>query len=227
MVTSLPFCLIPARGGSKGVVRKNLRLVGGIPLVVRSIRAAHSSGVMASITVSTDDDEIAEISAAEGAEVLRRPAEFSTDEASSESVIRHYLETNSISTGHLIMVQPTTPFMRGQDLAALAQLRHSFDSALTVYPAHLFLWRRTAMSSIVAVNHDVEVRKRRQEIPHEEFVENGGAFLMNVEGFWIHQHRFFGRIGYVEMLEDQSFEIDTEADLRLANLLVSHHQADT
>jgi N-acylneuraminate cytidylyltransferase len=50
---------------------------------------------------------------------------------------------------------------------------------------------------------------------------------MNVEGFWIHQHRFFGRIGYVEMPEYQSFEIDTEADLRLANLLASGHQAET
>lgn len=223
MAVSLPFCLIPARGGSKGVARKNLRPVGGIPLVVRSIRAAQSSGVMASVTVSTDDEEIAEISAAEGADVLLRPAELSTDEATSESVVWHFLQTNSISKGHLIMVQPTTPFLRGEDLVSLAQLRDSFDSALTVYAAHLFLWRSTDKNSIVSVNHDIDVRQRRQEISHKEFVENGGAFLMNIEGFLINQHRFFGRVGYVEMPEDRSLEIDTEADLRLGSLLHAYH----
>jgi len=226
MAVSLPFCLIPARGGSKGVVRKNLRTVGGIPLVVRSIRAALSSRIFASVTVSTDDNEIAEVSGAEGASVLHRPAELSTDEASSESVINHYLQSTSISKGHLIMVQPTTPFLCRDDLVALAELRHSFDTALTVYPSHLFLWRTSGDRTLSAVNHEIAVRQRRQEIPREEFVENGGAFLMDIEGFLVHRHRFFGRIGYVAMPEERSVEIDTEADLRLANLIDTEQQAN-
>lgn len=220
-----PICLIPARGGSKGVARKNLRTIGGVPLVARSIRAALSSGVMSSITVSTDDDEIAAISELEGAQVLRRPAELASDNSTSESVIEHFCDVFSIATGHLIMVQPTTPFLQGHDLVALAELRHSFDTGLTVCSSHQFLWRKTASQSLEGVNHHASRRQRRQDMSHLEFAENGGAYLMSVPGFSVHRHRFFGRIGYVEMSRDRSIEIDTEADLRLANVLHAYHQA--
>ncbi|MEY3574941.1 MAG: hypothetical protein RLZZ88_84 [Actinomycetota bacterium] len=226
MDSSLPICLIPARGGSKGVNRKNLRTVGGVPLVARSIHAALASGVMSSVTVSTDDDEIAAISKEEGAAVLRRPAQFASDEATSESVIEHFLRENSIVTGHLIMVQPTTPFLEAEDLVALAELRNSFDTALTVSSSHVFLWRSAVDRSLSGINHDAAIRQRRQDIDHEEFAENGGAYLMSIKGFYIHRHRFFGRIGYVAMPYDRSLEIDTEADLRLANVLHSYHQAN-
>jgi len=226
MTSSLPVCLIPARGGSKGVSRKNLRTIGGVPLVARSIRAALSSGVMSSVTVSTDDDEIAAVSELEGARVLRRPTAFATDEATSESVVDHFLKEFSITTGHLIMVQPTTPFLQGHDLAALADLRHTFDTGLTVCSSHVFLWRKTDRESLEGVNHHASRRQRRQDMPHEEFAENGGAYLINVAGFLTHRHRFFGRIGYVSMPTDRSLEIDTEADLRLASVLHTYHQAE-
>jgi N-acylneuraminate cytidylyltransferase len=63
-------------------------------------------------------------------------------------------------------------------------------------------------------------------MPHEEFAENGGAYLINVAGFLTHRHRFFGRIGHVSMPKDRSLEIDTEADLRLAGVLHTYHQAE-
>ena len=81
--------VIPARGGSKGVPGKNLAPVGGVPLVARAIRAAQSSGLVDAVAVSTDDHRIAAVAASEGAVVIRRPAELSGDQPSSESALLH------------------------------------------------------------------------------------------------------------------------------------------
>ena len=219
MDTSAPRCLIPARGGSKGVHRKNLQEVGGIPLVARSIRAALASGVMETITVSTDDSDIADLSRREGAEVLMRPSELASDEASSESVLLHYLHEAGLDHGYVILVQPTTPFLLGSDLRALAGLRSRFDTALTVSPSHVFLWRETSDGSLHGVNHDSAQRLRRQDLGYSEFAENGGAYLISIGDFLARKHRFFGRIGCVVMPNERSIEIDTEADLKLARAL--------
>ena len=81
--------IIPARGGSKGVPRKNLRRVGGVPLIERAVRTASETDSIDLVVVSTDDDEIAAVSEAAGARVVRRPADISGDTASSESAILH------------------------------------------------------------------------------------------------------------------------------------------
>ena len=84
--------IIPARGGSKGVPRKNLRRVGGVPLIERAVRTASETDSIDLVVVSTDDDEIAAVSEAAGARVVRRPADISGDTASSESAILHALD---------------------------------------------------------------------------------------------------------------------------------------
>src|SRR5688572_19799311 len=85
--------IIPARGGSKRIPRKNLIRLGGIPLLAQSIRHAQDSRHVDQVIVSTDDDAIAEVATAEGAEVVRRPAALSDDRASSESALIHVLDT--------------------------------------------------------------------------------------------------------------------------------------
>ena len=211
--------LIPARGGSKGIPRKNLRTVGGIPLVARSVRSVFSAGRDWPVYVSTDDPEIAGVARAEGALVVDRPAELSTDEASSEDAISHFLVATGTTTGSLIMIQPTSPFLLGDDLVRLAALRDGFDSGLTVCESHTFIWRAERDATLSGVNHDPAVRKRRQDVTTEEFFENGAAYYMDVAGFLRHRHRFFGRIGFVQMPRLRSIEIDGTDDLTLADLI--------
>ena len=219
MTDSNVFFLIPARGGSKGIPRKNLREVGGVPLVARSIAAAQEANVSDAIFVSTDDSEIAALALSCGAGVIERPAELSLDASSSEDAISHFLDITKTETGTLIMIQPTSAFVTGEDLRALASICQSFDSALTVTPSHSFLWRSARDGSLTSVNHDSSTRLRRQDLANYEFVENGAAYGMSVDGFRRYRHRFFGRIGFVEMPRIRSFEIDSPEDLDLAKLI--------
>jgi CMP-N-acetylneuraminic acid synthetase len=208
--------LITARGGSKGVPRKNLQVVGGKPLVVRSIEAALSSPVKASVFVSTDDDEIAELSQQSGAKVIRRPSELATDSSTSESAVLHFLDSERLTNGKIVLIQPTSPFLNGDDLAQVVQCCGKFDSCLTVYESHAFLWRQKADHEVVGVNHDFRVRLRRQDMHSNEFIENGAAFGMDIAGFRRFKHRFFGRVGMVVMPKLRSLEIDSQEDLQLA-----------
>ena len=84
--------LIPARGGSKGIPRKNIMQIGGKPLIAWSIEAAKGCPHISRVIVSSDDDEILEVAQSLGAEVLKRPDEFATDQSRSEPVVTHALE---------------------------------------------------------------------------------------------------------------------------------------
>jgi N-acylneuraminate cytidylyltransferase len=217
--------LITARGGSKGIPRKNLQIVGGKPLVVRSIEAALSCTITASVFVSTDDDEIAEVSRQSGAQVIRRPRELATDSSTSESAVLHFLDIRKLLRGKVVLVQPTSPFLNGEDLTKVVECCHQFDSCLTVSESHAFLWRTDSDGSGIGVNHDFRVRLRRQDMRSTEFIENGAAFGMDIEGFRKSKHRFFGRVGLVVMPKLRSVEVDTPEDLQLAIKLGSFLQA--
>ncbi|MGO3032894.1 MAG: acylneuraminate cytidylyltransferase family protein, partial [Microbacterium gubbeenense] len=91
-MTGETVAIIPARGGSKGVPRKNILRVGGIPLVARAVRTAGAADGNARVIVSTDDDEIAGVAESWGAEVVRRPADLADDAATSEDAVLHALE---------------------------------------------------------------------------------------------------------------------------------------
>ncbi len=217
--------LIPARGGSKGVPRKNLRCVGGQPLVVRAVRAALGARRVGRVVVSTDAAEIAEAARAAGAGVLGRPAEFASDEASSESALLHALDELERAEGYrprlIAFVQCTAPLLRAEDIdGTLGELeRECADSALAVTRTHGFLWRRGAYGGASGVNHDPCRRPRRQE-REAEYLETGAVYAMRVDGFRAARHRFFGKVALYEMPRERVLEIDDEQDLRLAELLV-------
>lgn len=120
--------VIPARGGSKRIPRKNIREFAGRPIIAHSIAAASASGCFDRIVVSTDDDEIASIARACGAEVpFRRPAELSGDHAGTAGVIRHAIEQLQPGAGRIeyaCCLYATAPFLRAQDIRqALALLQ--------------------------------------------------------------------------------------------------------
>jgi len=215
-------CLILARGQSKGIPRKNLQTVGGVPLVVRAVRAAHESALSREVYVSTDDAEIAEYAKEDGAHIIDRPPLLSSDDSSSESAVLHGLSELGITDGKVIMIQPTSPFLRGEDLTALLRVANSHDSALTVTESHRFIWRSRSDGLLDGVNHDYRARLRRQDLGFNEFAENGAAYAMDVSQFRLTRHRFFGRIGHVVMPIIRSIEIDELADLEFANVIAEY-----
>ena len=216
------FAIIPARGGSKGVPRKNLAEVGGRTLLQRSILTCRSSELIDRVFVSTDDDEIAEHAHSCGAEIVLRPMELSGDHASSESAmlhVLHTLEARDIPLPDLtLMVQCTSPFTERKHLEDLIQLLEYFDCAFTSTPDHSFLWSIAADGTAQPINHEWQTRPRRQAM-QSQVLETGNAYAMRTNGFLAAQHRFFGTIGTVAIEPAAVLEIDAPEDLDRANLL--------
>lgn len=220
--------IIPARGGSKQVPRKNVQRVGGVPLVARAVRAATAAGVDL-VVVSTDDAEIGEIAAAAGARIIRRPSEISGDTATSESAILHALdelEAQGERFDVVAFVQATSPFIPSDALAAaVAEVRADrADSVFSAYETYGFLWRREDDAHAQAINHDAAHRPRRQDRePHH--LETGAFYVFRAEGFRESRHRFFGRTLIAEVPEWTAIEIDDEQQLRIARALAALHEA--
>ncbi len=207
--------IIPARGGSKGLPRKNVLPLAGKPLVAHSIDAALAARTVDRVVVSTDDPEIAAVARAWGADVVDRPAELSGDTASSEAALLHTLSVLS-GQGYdpdvLLFLQCTSPLTTSEDIDATAQaVLAGADTALTVAPFHYFLWTEDGEG----VNHNKSVRQMRQQ-RKPEFLETGAVYAMRVAGFLEAKHRFFGRTALVETPIERRLEIDDPADFRLA-----------
>ncbi|GAA2871073.1 acylneuraminate cytidylyltransferase [Microbacterium arabinogalactanolyticum] len=223
--TALTVAIIPARGGSKGVPGKNLRRVGGIPLVERAVRAASAASGVDLVVVSTDDAAIAAVAEGAGARVVARPAELAGDTASSESALLHaldVLESEGARVGTIVFVQATSPFIPSEGIAeAVDQIVSGrFDSVFSAYETYGFLWRRNAEGRAAAINHDAAHRPRRQDRePH--YLETGAFYAFDAVGFRRFQHRFFGQVGIVEVPESSAVEIDDEQQLALAEALAA------
>lgn len=215
--------IIPARGGSKGVPRKNLRRVGGIPLVARAVDAARRCPSVDRVVVTTDDPDIAAVAAEWGAEIIVRPAEIAGDSASSESALLHavdVLEERGVDVGVIAFLQATSPFIDSDALneAVLLVRSRRRDSVFSAVETYGFLWAKAAGDAAEAVNHDAEVRPRRQDRdPH--FLETGAFYVMRAAGFRASRHRFFGSVGIAEVPARTAIEIDTPGELQVARAL--------
>jgi CMP-N,N'-diacetyllegionaminic acid synthase len=126
--------IIPARGGSVRLKRKNIKHLAGKPLIAYSIEAAKNSSNIDRVVVSTDDDEFAEVSRKYGAEVIMRPTELATSEASSLSVMKHVLENLDDKPDVVVLLQPTSPLRTTEhiDLALGLLLDNDADAVISV-----------------------------------------------------------------------------------------------
>jgi CMP-N,N'-diacetyllegionaminic acid synthase len=216
--------IIPARGGSKGIPRKNLRLLDGKPLIVHSILDAQESRFVDQVYVSTDDSEIAAISIDYGAKVINRPAAIANDTASSESALIHALEVleqQGIQPEWVVFLQCTSPIRSGQDIdRAIEQLRVAqADSLLSVTPTHRFLWHQ--VDGIArSINYDYRQRQRRQDM-NPQFMENGSIYIFKPWVLKTLGNRLGGKISLFVMTEEQSLEIDSVADFELVKNLLT------
>lgn len=216
--------VIPARGGSKGIPRKNVLRVGGVPLVGRSILAAAQARRVTRVVVSTDDPEIEQVARRYGAEVVTRPPEISGDSASSESALLHVLdhlgEGEDYRPDLLVFLQCTSPLTEPEDIDGTvgALLDRSADSALAVVPFHYFIWQEQPDGSAEGVNHDKSVRPMRQDRT-PEYLEAGSVYVMKADGFRRAKHRFFGKTVLHPTPPLRRWEIDEPEDVPVAEAL--------
>jgi N-acylneuraminate cytidylyltransferase len=223
--SSSVLAVIPARGGSKGLPRKNVRLLGGKPLIAHTVTCALQAGSVQRVVVSTDDDEIGLIARQHGAEVIERPAALSGDTASSESALLHALDHLGGGAGYepelVVFLQCTAPLRKPEDIdRAVAHLRETgADSLLTVAPSHRFLWRLEG-GDFRPINYDYRQRPRRQDRA-PEYVENGSFYVFRPWVLRQLNNRLGGKITFYEMGAWSSLDIDSEGDFALAELILS------
>jgi YrbI family 3-deoxy-D-manno-octulosonate 8-phosphate phosphatase len=209
------YAIIPARGGSKSIPRKNVRPFAGVPLICHTIRAATSADCVRRTIVTTDDAEIAAISRAAGAEVVMRPEELANDTAKSEDALTHCLrelEKQGPLPDVTVFLQCTSPLIQGEHIdAVISQMRdENADSAFSAARTHVFLWENED-GHAKGVNHDEAHRPRRQD-RRAEFAENGAIYAMRTDGLLAHNHRFFGKTIVVDTPGLPALEIDDPSD---------------
>ena len=217
--------IIPARGGSKGLPRKNVLPFNSEPLVVHSIDFAKECSLVNTVYVSTNDDEIASISSDSGAAIIQRPLELSGDSATTESAIEHVLSTLTVKPDIIILLQATSPFRPKNSLKLALDkfIQNDFDSLLSISPTHRFFWSVDENDNINA-KYDYLNRPRRQDLERKNirFVENGSLYIFTYDHFTSMKNRLGGKIGYIEFDEKYSHEIDTELDFKFLEALVKN-----
>ncbi len=217
---SATVAIIPARGGSKGIPRKNLVDVCGKPLIAWSILQAKNARHIDSVWVTSDDDEILAVAESFGARPIRRPAEISGDQATSESAWLHALdaiEAHGVSIGLVVAMQATSPIRDSADLDdGLQMLRgQGFDSLLSVAEVEdFFTWRIADDGGAESINYDYRNRKRRQQI-EKRYLENGSFYVFRPEQLRRDNNRLGGRIGLFVMGRHKMFQIDNPEDIEL------------
>jgi N-acylneuraminate cytidylyltransferase len=214
--------VIPARGGSKGVPRKNLRPVGGRPLLAWTIEQARAVAGLDRIVVSSDDAEILEVARAWGAETpFVRPAELAADTTPGIDPVLHAIEALP-GYDYVVLLQPTSPLRRPGDIdACLRQaLGRGAPACLSVTaaePSPYWMFRMDAAGRLAPVLEDGPLPARRQDLP-PVFVINGAIYVAATD--WLLRHRSFvspETIGF-EMPRDRSLDLDTEEDFELLRL---------
>lgn len=218
--------IIPARGGSKGIYKKNIRLFAGEPLIAYTIIEAFKSKRLDRVIVSTDDDEICKISKRYGAEVIKRPKNLAKDDTPTIDVIFHLIDILLQQYDHstiIVLLQPTSPLRTVNDISNCIELflKKECESVIGVCEStHPPQWSLKIEGEFLksVVNND-SFKMRRQDL-HKSYYPNGAIYIASIEtlikykGFYC-QHT----LPYI-MPKERSIDIDDNFDWDLAEFLI-------
>tara|TARA_R110002074_G_scaffold393424_2_gene579823 strand:- start:1952 stop:2599 length:648 start_codon:yes stop_codon:yes gene_type:complete len=207
--------LILARGGSKGIPRKNLIPLNGKPLLYYSITNSQKAKVNET-WVSTEDDEMKKISLSYGAKVLDRPSEMSKDTSKCEEALLHFAA--NVDFDILVFIQNTSPLVNPEEINdGIRKVKSGeFDSVFSAYLEH---WVPRWSTDITPIEWKTSARPRRQQKP-EVYVENGAFYITTRKNLLESGVRYSGKIGVVEMPASRSFQIDTLDEAKLIEKLM-------
>jgi CMP-N-acetylneuraminic acid synthetase len=228
--------LIPARGGSKGVIRKNLKNLNGVPLIAYTIKRAMESSQLTKVVVSTEDEEIATISKELGAIVpFLRPKELAQDQSPTIDTIIHALEyfrDKGEDFDAVCLLQPTVPFRgKGAIENAISQFKTTkADSLISVQEIpHQFNpnWAFVAENDsefLTLANGEKEIISRRQELP-KAFYRDGSIYITKSDVLLEKKSLYGEKISYLENIGEPLINIDTIKDWALAEQFISKHES--
>jgi CMP-N-acetylneuraminic acid synthetase len=231
--------VVPARGGSKGVPRKNVRSVAGRPLIGWTFEAARGAATLARVVVSTDDPEIAEVARAEGIEVpFLRPPELAADETPMVPVLQHLLRELEAREGYrpdaLCLLQPTSPLRRAEHVDAAVTLLAAHPEAdavvsVVAVPHHFHPWsvmHRDAGGYLQPFVQGEGTRVLRRQDKPVVWARNGAAVYVVRRDVLLEQGSMFGqRCLPLEMTHEDSVDVDTIADLQVAEAILASRAA--
>lgn len=209
--------IVPARGGSKGVPRKSVRLLHGTPLIGHVLRTLAQSRFRPAVWTTTDDDEIADVARRYGAAVVRRPPELAADDVTLDPVVFHAvtsIEASSSSAWDVVAtVQPTSPLLSAErfDAAVAAIVDEGYDSAITVVKDAHLRW----LGALDRPEPAFTLRRNRQQLPPE--YRETGAVLATRREHVTPQGRFGPRVRLIELPDHEAVDIDSNADWWLAD----------
>ncbi|MED1745802.1 acylneuraminate cytidylyltransferase family protein [Brevibacillus borstelensis] len=227
IVKSKIMAIIPARGGSKGVYRKNIRHIAGKPLISYTIDAALACPLIDQCIVSTEDEEIKRISLEAGVKVINRPLELATDTALSEDVVRHVLE-NCMAKGDLpkyfVLLQPTSPMRNEKHITDCIDFSMKVHSRCTVSVTevehHPYKTFYEENGILIPLKNRQSLSKPRQQLP-SVVRQNGAIYFMETVAFLEQNSFFVDPVLPYYMDENSSIDIDSERDFLFCEMLMS------
>ncbi len=220
--------IIPARGGSKGLPKKNIKLLGGKPLIAWSIDSAKESELISTLIVNSDCDEIIEIAKKFNVEIpFKRPDSLAIDTASTKDVIIHTLDfyrKKNIEFDYVVLLQPTTPFRKKGDIDLAIKLALSSNAEMVVSV------KETAANPYYVLfeeNNLGFLKKskegnftRRQDCP-KVYEYNGSIYVIKVASLLKNNSMTFSTTLKFEMSDLFSIDIDNEFDFQFAEFLLN------
>lgn len=220
-------CIIPARGGSKGLPGKNIKMLNGKPLIGWTIEAAQDSKYIEKIVVSSDDDKILDVSRQYGIDVMRRSKKLATDSAGTVDVVREVLDSQDENYEFVLLLQCTSPLRKAKHIdEAIEMLLASKDKADAIMSVkeneHPIQWiRKISKEGYLRDFFDNKFQENRRQSYDKTYLPNGAIYLIKKLKF-LEDNTFQPErtIPYI-MDNAASIDIDTAEDFKLVEYFAS------
>lgn len=226
MINEKIIAIIPARGGSKRVPKKNIKPLNGKPLIYYSINSALQSQHFDKIIVSTDDEEIKEISIKFGAEIVERPSNLAEDDSSTIDVIFHVLDVlkkKSYEPTLLVLIQPTSPLRDNEDIdnAIRLFLKSKCDILMSVSESkHPPFWCFKLEEGLLKPIFDIKYLSIRSQDLEKTYEPNGAIFIVRPKDLKLNKSFYSENTIPFIMPSEKSVDIDDEFDFMIAELIM-------
>lgn len=216
-MTKKVLAIIPARGGSKGLPGKNIIDLAGKPLIAWTVESSLCSKYITKTIVSSDSDEILEVSKKYCSEILKRPSELATDTSSSEVVVKHALESVEEKFEYVVLLQPTSPLRNEIDINSAFEKLFSTDATALISVCEydnkiLKAFKKNEFGYIEGVFNNQYPFMRRQDLP-KTYMSNGAIYIIKVDEFLKNNSFFTDKTVSFLMDEIKSLDVDTGEDL--------------
>ncbi len=216
--------IIPARGGSKRLPEKNIKLLAGKPLISYTIETSLNSKLIDKTIVSTDDKEITEVSKNYGAEIIKRPKELAKDTSITIDAIKHTLdvlkEKENYQPDIIILLQPTTPLRRIEDINNAIEMffNENCESVVSVCEGNPY-WNLTNKNKAKPVLGWKYFKSRKQDLP-KTFVLNGAIYITTPKSLDKYNAFFNNKMALYQMPNKRSIDIDEEIDFEFVEFII-------